>query len=184
MFGRADPRLRWLFEAYWNPASVHILKSKKIHSLASTAHIVHSGRNLWSRRSSFRARRKFTQRSVEILPNCQPPKRPSKHATVVPASNTSATQIAQTPTSSKFGGFGKSPRIDDVRLATTVGLAIESNPHLRAVTVSRAKAAGVSNVSLSRDSLARCRSTTQPSISCDVSACCSISLIRSRQSMT
>jgi hypothetical protein len=51
-------------------------------------------------------------------------KRPSKHPTVVPASDSSVTQTAQTTTSSKFGGFGTSPRIDDVRLATTVGLAI------------------------------------------------------------
>jgi protein-L-isoaspartate O-methyltransferase len=63
-------------------------------------------------------------------------------------------------------------------------IGVEPNPHLRAVAASRAKAAGVTNVSLSRDSLARFRSTTQPSISSGVSACCSISLIRSRRSMT
>ena len=61
---------------------------------------------------------------------------------------------------------------------------IEPNARLRAVAVSRAKAAGVSNVSLSRDSLGRCPSTTRASITSAASACCSISLIRSRRSMT
>jgi len=61
---------------------------------------------------------------------------------------------------------------------------IEPNPHLRAVAVSRAKQLAYPMFLLSRDSLARCRSTTQPSISSGVSACCSISLIRSRRSVT
>ena len=42
----------------------------------------------------------------------------------MPASDTSATPTAQTTTSSKSGGLGASPRIDDVRLTTTVGLGI------------------------------------------------------------